>query len=115
MSLWKWNEVELEVDLNDVEFQEKYESAFEKMEEKEKELQKVGKTSEISRAYCGMFYSLFDNIFKDGTGKRLLGEKMNVAVCEDCYDSFIDFCHKQAVEISKKRAKTLGKYIPKKR
>ena len=30
MSLWKWNDVELEVDMGDVEFQEKYEKAFNK-------------------------------------------------------------------------------------
>ena len=31
MSFWKWNDVELEVDMEDVEFQEKYENAFNKM------------------------------------------------------------------------------------
>ena len=36
MSLWKWNDVELEVDMEDVDFLEKYEMAFQKMELKRK-------------------------------------------------------------------------------
>ena len=32
MSLWKWNDVELEVDFEDADFQERYEKAFDKLE-----------------------------------------------------------------------------------
>ena len=49
MSLWKWNNVELEVDFEDVDFQERYEKAFEKIEETEKELLKIGKLSDITK------------------------------------------------------------------
>lgn len=40
MSLWKWNNVELEIDMEDVEFQERYENVFQHLEEKEKSLLK---------------------------------------------------------------------------
>ena len=113
MSFWKWNDVELEVDMEDVEFQEKYENAFNKMEVTEKALQKTGKMSDISRAYCLMFYELFDNIFGDGTAVKLMGDKLNCRVCDECYDSFIAFCGKQLIEINKKRSKMLSKYKPK--
>ena len=82
MSLWKWNDVELEIDMEDVDFLEKYEGAFDNLDIKEKELQKTGKKSEIARGYCGMFYNLFDEIFGPGTGKKLMGEKMNVRICD---------------------------------
>lgn len=115
MSLWKWNDVELEVDLNDVEFLVKYEDAFNKLGEQEEQLKKVGKSSELAIGYCSMFYDLFDNIFGKETGEQLLGKKMNMAVCDECYESFINFCSKQASEICKNKAKKLEKYIPKKR
>ena len=35
---WKWNDVELEIDMQDVDFQEKYERAFEILEKEEKEV-----------------------------------------------------------------------------
>ena len=41
MITWKWNDVELEIDLEDVDFQERYEKAFEAMEEDEKDLKKI--------------------------------------------------------------------------
>ena len=31
MSIWKWNDVELEVDMEDADFQEKYENAFQRL------------------------------------------------------------------------------------
>ena len=43
MSHWKWNDVELEVDMEDADFQEKYENAFMKMEKTEENLKKAGK------------------------------------------------------------------------
>ena len=63
MSLWEYNDVELDVDMEDVEFQEKYEKAFAKMADSEEKLQKTGTMSGFTRGYCQMFYDLFDDIF----------------------------------------------------
>lgn len=115
MSLWKYNDAELEIDMEDVEFQEKYENAFSKMEESEKDLQNVGKISDFSKKYCGLFYNLFDDLFGSGTGKKLMGNKMNTGKCEECYNSFIAFCAEQVNEINRRRAATLKKYVPKRK
>ena len=48
-------EVEVEIDMADYDFQVKYEEAFEKMQEEEKELQKTGKNSEITKGYSIIF------------------------------------------------------------
>ena len=45
------NDVELDIDMEDADFQERYEAAFEKMSGAEKKLQKAGKASEITRGY----------------------------------------------------------------
>lgn len=110
MSLWKWNNVSLDIDMGDVEFQEKYEKAFQKMEVSEKELQKDGMLSGITRRYCLLFWDLFDDLFGTGTAKQLFGGKMNTRLCEDCYDSFLAFCKKQTQEINSKRASQFSKY-----
>ena len=57
MSQWKYNNVELEIDMEDVEFQERYENAFNIMEEEEKKIKKDGKVSEITKAYCNLFWN----------------------------------------------------------
>ena len=114
MSVWKWNDVELEVDMEDVDFQEKLENAFECMKIKEKELQKAGKLSEITKNYCEMFWNMFDDIFGQGTADRLFKGKKHSGLCEECYDSFISFCSNQVKEVNKKRNSRLVKYKVKK-
>lgn len=114
MSIWKWNDVELEVDMEDADFQEKYEDAFQRMEVKEKELQKAGKLSEITKSYCEMFWELFDDVFEQGTANRLFNGKKHSGLCEECYDSFISFCSNQIKEINKKRNNRFAKYKVKK-
>ena len=110
MSQWKYNDVVLEIDMDDADFQEKYENAFNRMGETEKELVKVGTLSGITREYCKMFYQLFDDIFGEGTGNRLFGGKYNCRVVEETYDSFIDHCKRDVETINKRRANTTKKY-----
>lgn len=110
MSLWKWNDVEMEVDLEDVDFQEKYEKAFNIMEREEKNILKQGSLSEITKSYCMLFWNLFDNIFGDGTADKLFNGKKNSGLCEQCYESFLNFCEKQIEEINKRRIKKFSKY-----
>lgn len=106
--IWKYNDIELEFDLGDIDSQKRYEEALDKMDEAEKKLPKTGKRSEISEAYCNMFFNLFDDLFGDGTGKRLLGENRNVRIAEECYFSFVEFVRAQADEMNRTRAKAIG-------
>lgn len=115
MSLWIYNDVELDIDMSDVEFQEKYENAFNKMAKTEASIQKIGKLSDITRAYCNMFYTLYDDIFGEGTGTRLMGEKRNMDTANECYASFLDVCKKDIEETNKKLMHIGTKYSPKKR
>lgn len=107
--MWKYNNVELEFDMGDVDTQERYEKAFTRMEETEKGLPKTGAYSEISRAYCQMFYELYDDLFGTGTGEKLMGKKENVRTAEECYNSFITFVRAQLEEINRIRANTIGR------
>lgn len=115
MSLWKVREgLEFDIQMDDVEFQERYEDAFEKMGETEKVLQKTGKLSEISRGYCEMFYNLFDDIFGAGSGEKIFDGRKNTTLCDEIYDSFIEHCSSEAKRINAARQKIVNKYTPKK-
>lgn len=114
MSLWKWNGVELEMDLDDADFIEKYENAFNKVADIEKQLQKVGSYSGIIRDYCKMFYRLFDDIFGTGTGDKLFEGKHNARLCEQAYDSFLSHVKKERDASNKRRFETVKKYKVKK-
>ena len=112
MSLWKWNDVELEIDMEDYDFLQKYEKAFDVMGVKEEELKKTGTRSGIVKEYCDMFYRLFDDIFGDGTGEKLFLGKRNVRICEECYTDFIAECQKGVLEANKRKNAMMSKLKP---
>ena len=112
MSLWKWNDVELEIDMEDYDFLQKYEKAFETMWIKEEELKKTGTQSEIVKEYCDMFYRLFDDIFGFGTGDKLFDGKRNVRLCEECYMDFIYECQKGVFDANKIKNAMMNKFKP---
>lgn len=110
MSLWKWNDVELEVDFEDVEFCKRYESVFDKLEKDEQEVKETEKRSEFLEKYCNMYWELFDKLFGSGTAEKLFDKKKHIGQCECCFDSFISFCTKQVNESNKKRMTKISKY-----
>lgn len=112
MSLWKWNDVELEIDMEDYDFLQKYEKAFDAMGVAEEKLKKIGAQSEIIKEYCEMFYRLFDDIFGPGTGDRLFAGKKNVRICEECYADFISECKKNVSEANKRKNAMMNKFMP---
>ena len=91
MSLYKINDVELDIDMEDYDFQVKYEKAFDQLEQDEKELQKIGRASEVTKSYCEMFNRLFDNIFGDGTSTKLFDGKYNMSKTEQVYSEFMAY------------------------
>lgn len=113
MSQWKWNDVTLEIQMNKVDFQKKYEDAFTVCAEEEKQLQKAGKLHEISKAYCNMMFHLFDNIFGEGTAEKLFHGEMDTTLIEECYDSFLDAVKKDIESENRKRISRVAKYKPK--
>lgn len=112
LTTWEINGLELELDIEDAETSEKYFSAFEKMEQKEKEIQKNGKYSEFIKAYSNMFYELFDNLFGTGTAEKIFDGKKNARLCDEVYDNFLSFVKKQSEEALNRRNSIKTKYNP---
>lgn len=108
--IWKINDLEIEFDLQDLEVTQRYEEAFEKMAEDEKNSPKEGKTSDKILAYYNVFVSLYDRLFGEGMGKRILGEKVNVRVCNEVYDSFLEFVKAQRAELTETVQNWQNKY-----
>lgn len=115
MSLYKLNDVEVEIDLEDADFLERYENAFNKMQEEETELQKVGMNSQFIFNYCELFYHLFDNIFGEGIGEKIFKGKHNARLVDEIYSVFIDICAEQGREATERRNKLVMKYQPSKK
>ena len=109
MAKWKWNDVELDIDLEDADFVEKYEKAFNRMGETEKSVMSVGSLTERCKDYCKMFFQLFDDIFGNGTSDKLFKGKMHMGLVDECYESFLTFAKKEMEEANKRRVARVTK------
>lgn len=107
---WEYNGVNLEVEMEDADFVDKYEAAFNKLEETEKKLLKVGTKSEIVRGYCDMFYALFDDLYGPGTSEKLFVGKRNAKLCDEAYGAFLDAVKADVEEAGKARISHIQKY-----
>lgn len=102
-TIWSINGLELEMDLDDVETLEKYEKAFTEMDIQEKEFPKDGKTSEIVRRYCDLYYRLFENLFGKDDADKMVQKKYHMGQWEEVYASFLKFASLQMNAINARR------------
>ncbi|OUN38287.1 MULTISPECIES: DUF6673 family protein [Erysipelotrichales] len=102
-TIWSINGLELEMDLDDAEILEKYEEAFTEMDVQEKEFPKDGKTSEIVRRYCDLYYRLFENLFGKDNADKIVQKKYHMGQWEEVYASFLKFASLQMNAINTRR------------
>lgn len=102
-TIWSINGLELEMDLDDAETLEKYEKAFTEMDVQEKEFPKDGKTSEIVRRYCDLYYRLFENLFGKDNANKIVQKKYHMGQWEEVYASFLKFASLQMNAINARR------------
>lgn len=112
ITTWEINGLSLELDLEDANAAERYEDAFDKMDQEEKQLPKDGKLSAQIRAYCQLFVNLYDRIFGEGTGHVILGDAANTRICNDVYDKFLAFVSAQRTASSDQMNTIISKYSP---
>ena len=91
------------MDLDDAETLEKYEKAFTEMDVQEKEFPKDGKTSEIVRRYCDLYYRLFENLFGKDNADKIVQKKYHMGQWEEVYASFLKFASLQMNAINARR------------
>jgi len=113
MTIWKYNDVELELDLGDASTAERYENAFKRLGMNEKLVKKDVSNPEFIRQYCKLYHNLFDDLFGEGTYAKLSRGKIeNINVAHDIYESFLAFGNTQAKTIIDNQNRFLGKYSP---
>lgn len=111
-TIWKINDLTYELDMNDVAVMERYERAFEIMEQQEKKIPVDGKASVRSRMHCDLFRTLFDNIFGEGTADTIFGSRYNVREALNVYESFLDFVANQQTGIEETTNRLVTRFMP---
>lgn len=101
------NGVELEdLDIYDVEVAEKYEKVLENINKP----QKVEglKTSTVIRKQCESIFNVFNELFGEGTDKKVFGDRVNLKICLEAFASLVDQINSQKEELDS----IVSKYSP---
>ena len=109
-TIWVYNGNQFELDLTDLEFAERYEQSLVHLQEREKSRSKDGSMSARIREYDAMIRGLFDDIFGDGAGDAVLGEKVSTRNCDAAFDSLLEFVLKQQAENNAEAETLVSKY-----
>lgn len=76
------NNVELpDIDVADVDIMEKYENVMGDFANKMQNMDKSKKASQIMRAECHAVFEVFNELFGNGTDRKIFGDKTNLIVC----------------------------------
>lgn len=99
------NGVELQdLDVFDADVAEKYEEALGKVS-KDMTVTDDLKGSEIIRHQCNVIYKCFDEIFGEGTAKKIFGEKDNIVTCLEALEKLILETNKKASKLKEIHSK----------
>lgn len=101
----KINGVELEdLDILDLEVAEKYERALkgvDDMGERVKDLTIV----ESIRLQCNAIFKIFNDLFGEGTDKKIFGDKVNLMTCLKAFEELVTQVNSSNGEVEKMAAK----------
>ena len=102
------NDVELELDLMDADMAEKYEKAYRKMQRDVTNFPNNLSLAENIRKQCKLIFNFFDEVFGEGTSKKIFGNKTNLRECIKAVETLIDHVNKDTEEANK----IINKYSP---
>lgn len=107
----KINNVELQdFDVFDADELEKCEDAIENFKSNVKEMKDFEKVSEYMRYNCNVVFDLFNDIFGEGTDKKIFGTKTNIIICLKAVDELLTFVNDNKSKQEKEINKMLSKY-----
>lgn len=114
--VWKVNDKEYTLDLQDLNDVEKYINACDVLSEQEKKFDNSLARTERIKAYCKMYFDFFDALFGANTSKDIFKGKVNARTCDEVFADFIKYIESTnaySAKISKETEELLSKYISK--
>ena len=107
MSLFKYGDLEREIDFTNVEFLENLDEAKKLIKKEAAQVPKVGKTADIIRAQCQCYFNFFDRVIGEGAHEEMFGGKTSLNACLNATDALLAFENKEADKLNQK----YGNYI----
>lgn len=107
---WEYNGSTFELDLGDADDADHLEQVFSRFSVAEKSLQKAGGLGDMVRGYDKLFRDFYDDLFGEGAGDAILGERKNMNNCDNAFDSFLAFIDGQNSHFMTRMANINARY-----
>lgn len=105
MSLFKFGDLEAEIDFTDVDFLENLDEAKRIMKEQAAQLPKVGKAADIIRAQCQCYFDFFDNVIGEGAHEAMFQGKTSLNLCLQASDALFEYEQSESESLESKYSK----------
>lgn len=107
----KLNGIELELDIMDLETSEKIEKEMDIVVEEASKAKGLRRSESIKKQ-CYAIFNCIDNIFGEGTHKKVFGNKVNLRECLKVFAKFVEELDKLNNEEEKELESLTSKYSP---
>ncbi|WP_143314492.1 DUF6673 family protein [Clostridium sp. HBUAS56017] len=99
------NGVELEeLDIFDIDIIERYEKAIDNVVKSTQEYKDLN-GSEMVRKECEVIFKCFNELFGEGTDKKIFGDKMNILICLKSFEELVEQINSKQDELKRLTSK----------
>lgn len=102
MGIFKFGDLEAEIDFTDADFLENLEEAKRLLQEEAKMTPVTGKTADIIRAQCRCYFNFFDRIIGDGAHGSMFCGKTSLNLCIEAVEELKKFENADTERINEK-------------
>ena len=102
-TIWRYNGNEFSFDMGDADDLAHFEEVMDRFQKAEMTVKRDGSLAEQVIAYDAMYRNMYDDLFGDGAGDAILGQKRNMNNCNLSYASFLEFLGRQGAEFQRQR------------
>lgn len=92
------NNVELEYDVFDLDFAEKYEYGLISVQKQAQVKDNTKKLSDVIKTQCNAVFDFFDDLFGEGTSEAVFGQKTNLMTCLMAFKTVTEAIEAQVTE-----------------
>ena len=92
------NNVELEYDVFDLDFAEKYEHGLISVQKQAQVKDNTKKLSDVIKTQCNAVFDFFDDLFGEGTSEAVFGQKTNLMTCLMAFKTVTEAIEAQVTE-----------------
>lgn len=105
MSLFRFGNLEAEIDFTDAEFLENLDEAKKLIKEEAAQVPKTGKAADIIRAQCQCYFNFFDRVIGEGAHEDMFQGKASLNACLDAGDALLKFENDETTRLNDRYSK----------